>query len=215
MNKKVGWKETIEWYNKNAQYYAKRIQNLVNYEVLKKFVSKLKKANNYIPKVLDAGCAAGRDSKIFKDLGLEVVGLDISEGLLKIAKSKYPEITFIQGDFRNLPFEKESFDGIWCSASLLHFEKLSDVLKSLKEFYRVLRSKGVLYVSVKKKLGEKDSEVVIDSLSNAPRFFHWFTEGEVISLLKKVGFEKIEIFRAEDLAKRKEVKFISAFATKS
>lgn len=92
MYKKIGWQETIDWYNKNAQYYANRIQNYVDYKTLKKFVSKLKKAKNSLPKVLDAGCAAGSDSNALKEFGVEPVGLDISYGLLKEAKRRFSDI---------------------------------------------------------------------------------------------------------------------------
>lgn len=113
-----------------------------------------------------------------------------------------------------MTFDKESFDGIWYSDSLLHFETLDDVIKSLEEFYRVLKSGGILCVSVKKKLGKKESEAVVDSLSRAPRFFRWFTEKELISLLEKVGFKRVEICRVKDMAGRRNVEFITTFAFK-
>ncbi len=45
-------------------------------------------------KVLDYGCGTGKFSRILKDAGAEVVGVDISEKELAIAKERHPDIPF-------------------------------------------------------------------------------------------------------------------------
>ena len=52
----------------------------------------------------------------------KIIGLDMSAGMLAQAKNKYPEISFIQGDVINLPFESETFDRT-IAIQVLHYIK--------------------------------------------------------------------------------------------
>lgn len=123
----VGFQDTIDWYNQNALDYSNSIQDLVSYDQIEEFIKHL--PNN--SKVLDAGCAAGRDTKIINDRGFKTIGLDISKELIKIAKQKYPDIEFIEGNLLELPFADNYFGGVWAHASLLHFETVRDFIKTL------------------------------------------------------------------------------------
>lgn len=96
-------------------------------------------------KVLDVGSGPGFLAKSIKDkVGTQglVHGVDVSEFMLNIAKSKSDEkngIKFSYGDATDLQFPDESFDTITCTQVL---EYLNDVDKALKEFNRVLRKGG-------------------------------------------------------------------------
>ena len=48
---------------------------------------------------------------------------------------------------RHLPFEPESFDGVFAKASLLHIKRRSSGV--LDEIARVLKPNGVVYIGVK------------------------------------------------------------------
>jgi ubiquinone/menaquinone biosynthesis C-methylase UbiE len=212
MSKKIkGFQDTIDWYNKNAESYASNIENIPSLDLLNKFVGTVDKDG----KVLDAGCAAGRDCAFFKARGLNPIGVDLSEPLLAIAIKKHPDIQFEQANFLNLPFEDELFDGVWAHASLLHLETTEEVLRVLKEFHRVLKLGGVIHVFVKQPPGKEKTSVVSDELSGHERFFQWFTKGEVKSLLEQVEF-KVEEIQDEyaDPANRKEVRWIVGSAKK-
>jgi ubiquinone/menaquinone biosynthesis C-methylase UbiE len=54
--------------------------------------------------IIDVGCGTGNHALRLSRLGYEVVGVDISPTMLKIAKEKEKEakVTFIQGDMRKL-----------------------------------------------------------------------------------------------------------------
>jgi len=96
-------------------------------------------------KVLDVGSGPGFLARSIKDkVGTQglVHGVDVSEFMLNIAKSKSDEkdgIEFSYGDATDLKFPDESFDTITCTQVL---EYLNDVDKALKEFNRVLRKGG-------------------------------------------------------------------------
>ncbi|MEI8131108.1 MAG: class I SAM-dependent methyltransferase [Leptolinea sp.] len=67
--------------------------------------------SNKATKILDIGCGTGRHSIELATRGYSVVGIDLSESLLKRAREKATErklqIDFQQQDARNLPFVEE------------------------------------------------------------------------------------------------------------
>ncbi len=79
----------------------------------------------------------------------KIIGLDISEGMLKIAKQKVAEanltetIEMIVGDSENIPFDDNTFDAITVSFGVRNF---ADLDKGLQEIRRVLKPLGTLVV---------------------------------------------------------------------
>jgi len=65
-----------------------------------------------------------------------------------LPKKNNPDIKFLLADIRKLPFPKNYFDGLWVSAVFHHLQK-KDMLPTLKEFYRVLKPDGVLFILTK------------------------------------------------------------------
>lgn len=210
-NEVKGFNDTIAWYDANAEKYAAAIEPLPSEELLDRFAKVVGGGG----KVLDAGCAAGRDCRLLRDRGLIPVGIDLSRPLVEIARKRNPDIEFRQGNILNLPFEDEFFDGVWAHASLVHFETTEDVVKALKEFNRVLKPNGIIHVFVKQQSGKEKTSVISDKLSGHDRFFRWFTKHEVQQLLDKTGFAIIDLQGDyEDPAGRDEVKWVVALAKK-
>lgn len=144
-----------------------------------------------------------------------VVGLDLSEGMLKVAREKsvYDErlkqIEFIKGDSENLPFEDDSFDAISVSFGIRNFE---DLEKGLSEIFRVLRPGGlfiILETSVPTKFPWKQgyhiySRFVLPTVGKlfskdkvAYRYLSEsasvFPYGEALNnILRKIGFIEVE-----------------------
>lgn len=79
----------------------------------------------------------------------KVTGLDLSEGMLKVAREKVEgtaladKINFIKGDSERLPFSDNSFDAITVSFGIRNFENLE---KGLSEIHRVLRPNGIFVI---------------------------------------------------------------------
>jgi len=111
-------------------------------------------------KILDAGCGTGRFSIDFAQLGCQVTLLDISEEQLRIAKDKIDEAKVnhnIEGIFcsnlsEGTEFPDNYFDVVVCYGAPLSYilERRDDVMK---EFNRILKVKGNLFVSVNNKWG--------------------------------------------------------------
>jgi SAM-dependent methyltransferase len=96
-------------------------------------------------RVLDAGCGGGRTSSWLVEQGAEVVGLDASTELLRLARERLPSATFVLGDLAEpLPFEDDSFD-VAVASLVMHY--LRDWAPVLRELRRVLGPDGVLALS--------------------------------------------------------------------
>ncbi len=92
-------------------------------------------------KILDAGCGTGIFTLDYLEQGAEVVGLDISEPMLRLARAKsknYP-FTAVRGDMLALPFQDEVFDKV---VSVTALEFIEDGQKAVKELFRVTRGGG-------------------------------------------------------------------------
>ncbi|WP_050738525.1 class I SAM-dependent methyltransferase [Acetobacterium bakii] len=98
-------------------------------------------------KVLDVGCGSGIYSMRLAELGYEVVGIDISQEMLKKAeinaKKRGLRITFLMMDVFKLNFEKDTFDGIFSMAA---FEFIQDEKKAMAEMFRVLKKGGQIVI---------------------------------------------------------------------
>ncbi len=183
-------KKAIEVYNKYAKIYADRTFNVILQFQQTEFISLLPGK-----KVLDIGSGSGRDAKHFKEEGLDITGIDISDGLLDEAKKRAPGVNFQKMDMLNMTFKENSFDGIWIAATLSDIEK-KDAKKFLEDCKKILKDKGVIYISVKEGEGEKVEKK--SYLNNEERFYSYYTKQELMDLLESVGFKIVKSRKIED-----------------
>jgi len=145
----------------------------------------------------------------------EIVGLDISAGMLEVGKNKIAQknlsskIEMVLGDSESIPYPDNYFDAITVAFGVRNFETLE---KGLAEILRVLKPKGIFVIletSVPTKFPYKQgyafhSKVVLPLvgrlfskdqsaytyLSNSANEFPF---GEVLNnILRKVGFIEVE-----------------------
>ncbi len=178
-------KKTIEFYDRSVEEYIENTKNLQGRKWLEKFISYLPKKS----RVLDLGCAYGRDCKFFVNKGFEAHGVDLSPKMIEKAKSLVKGASFQVMDMLDLKFPSGYFGGVWCSATLLHVKK-KEVPKALSEIKHVLKKGGVLYLALKEGTGEK---VIKDErYTGTEKFYSYFTENEIKEILKKNGFRTLD-----------------------
>lgn len=112
-------------------------------------------------KVLDLGCGNGRYYPIFFEKKTDYTGIDNSKGLIQECQKKYPKAEFIVADAFNLPFSDNYFDVIFSMAVLHHIPSKELRLKFFSEAKRVLRTKGILVLTVWRPCGKKGRGLLI------------------------------------------------------
>ncbi len=97
-------------------------------------------------KVLSLGTGTAADAAMFREQGIDYVGIDISENVLRGAISRIPRPTVARMNMRHLGFADNSFGGVWSfdSSSYVSKDHIGDVLS---EAHRVLRPRGLLYIN--------------------------------------------------------------------
>ena len=105
-------KETLDYYNQNADAFIQGTQNADMTQQYHHFLKYLSPGC----KLLDLGCGSGRDSAYFASLGFEVTAVDGSEELCKRVKETYG-IDAICTDFSDISFVA-LFDAVWACASI-------------------------------------------------------------------------------------------------
>lgn len=168
-------------------------------------------------RVLDAGCGFGQWSVELAKNNNEVFSLDVCNKrveLLNKIKKKIGISNIFEsiGSIEKLCFEDEYFDSIFCYSSIY----FSDVSKSLKEFYRVLKPKGIIYISTNdfgwyihnlidghnSDINFNSKRMAINSLHNSLEYYSngRKLEGQIVvpklflkNKMKEIGFKKIRI----------------------
>jgi ubiquinone/menaquinone biosynthesis C-methylase UbiE len=94
---------------------------------------------------LDLGCGTGIYIAAVAKLGWDVVGVDLSQDQLRVARSRAGDVAeLIHADASELPFPEESFDAVY--STLTHTD-VEDVPTMFREARRVLRPRGrIVYV---------------------------------------------------------------------
>jgi S-adenosylmethionine-dependent methyltransferase len=210
-----GWKEELaKRYDLLAEEYddefhsdlEAKIRNQVIFSTLQKFITKKPS------KILDAGGGTGFYSIPFAVKGHDITLLDISEKMLEKARRNAEKsnvskrVKTVRGDMDHLDFPNSYFDVVLCH---LAFEYVSKPLKTLREFYRVLKKDGLLSLTVVNKYSHIITEILRGNFSEAERilqvknFFvsprkilpkiRTFTKGEIVNLCRDANFNILQI----------------------
>jgi SAM-dependent methyltransferase len=90
-------------------------------------------------RVLDLATGTGAAARVAARRGASVVGVDLSPGMLAVARELSPEIDLRLADAHALPFAAGEFDALTCGLSVTHF---GEPATALGEALRVLRAGG-------------------------------------------------------------------------
>ena len=136
--------------------------------------------------ICDAGCGpSAHIGKYLFDRGIKIIGVDISEKCIELAKLNNPEMEFEYADISNLPFDDNSFNGLISYYSIINTPKIY-IPKIFAEFRRVLKPDGYLLTVVK----AGTTEGYIDDLLGikTKSYFALFTQEEIVDYFSSAGF---------------------------
>lgn len=139
--------EDLDNWNKMAASWSKSLSDPKSFRAhlitptLKNLLGDVKEK-----KVLDAGCGDGYYANLMTEWGAFVTGIDGSDEMIKIAKSKFPKLDFRTANLmKKWPFDAKEFDIVVNNMVLMH---LSGIETFLSEANRVLNDSGRLIISV-------------------------------------------------------------------
>ncbi|MGD0698288.1 MAG: class I SAM-dependent methyltransferase [Trebonia sp.] len=112
--------------------------------------------------VLDVGCGSGLTLVLAARRGAVPSGLDISPGLLGVARARLPDADLREGDMEALPFGDAAFDAV---VGINAFQFAGDPRRALREAARVTRPGGLVVVSLFAAPGRSQGTVVHEAMS--------------------------------------------------
>lgn len=144
--------------------------------------------------VCELGCGPGQIAAFLRAQGVDVRGLDLSEGVLQQARSLHPGIHFEQGDMLELGFEDGALGGVVSFYSIVHFSH-AQAGCAIREMARVLQPRGKLVLSFH--IG--DEVLHVNEFLGRPveLDFVLFPVDVVTSALREAGFVGIEVIERD------------------
>jgi len=135
--------------------------------------------------VADLGCGPGRVTAYLHGLGLDVFGVDLSPGMLAVARREHPELRFDEGRMTGLDLPDGALGGIVAYYSLIHTpaERLPAVLA---EFHRLLAPGGNLLVAFQ--VGDEPLRVAEPFGHAVSLDFRRLSPDGIAALLEGAGF---------------------------
>jgi 2-polyprenyl-3-methyl-5-hydroxy-6-metoxy-1,4-benzoquinol methylase len=126
----------LYWEKYGVQYSEAHVRFLL------KFLRSVPPKSN----LLSAGCGAGKFDGLLLEAGHQVMGIDLSEGMLARARQRFPEIHYQKIGLQEMAFNNE-FEGLICIDALEHvFPEDWPVI--VHGFQEALRPGGMLYFTV-------------------------------------------------------------------
>jgi SAM-dependent methyltransferase len=149
-------------------------------------------------RVLDVGCGTGVMTMLVADLGHNVVGIDLSEGMLLKARAKSrgrPDVRFTLGDAMAPGGRRGSFDAVINRHVLW---TMTDPARALTNWRRMLRPGGHLVVI--DGLWGKEPDERIDHISHAlPLIDPGTTVQDVRALVQGAGFVDVAMSTLDEV----------------
>jgi SAM-dependent methyltransferase len=143
------------------------------------------------PRVLDAGCGAGRMSRYLAERGCLVQGIDLSSRMVAMARCNHPDLVFAVGSLTELPYPDKHFAGVMLWYSIIHTPP-SGQAHIFAEVTRVLRSGGYLLVGFQSGAGVRDVSAAYRRFGHEVQLErHLYTADHVASHIEDAGLREV------------------------
>ena len=164
------WERYDSWYERNPEIFRREV------EFIRKYVGNFERG-------LEVGVGTGRFAV---ELGIEY-GIDISDAMLKLAKSRGIEV--IKADAKLLPF-KRVFDLVLFAFTLCFLDSPLEALISARDV--LIEDGKVVVCSV-----PKDSKLGMEYMSRKDNPFYsnakFYSVEEIVEMVEKAGFTVTEV----------------------
>jgi 2-polyprenyl-6-hydroxyphenyl methylase / 3-demethylubiquinone-9 3-methyltransferase len=137
---------STSWWDETGFLHLLKALNPARFGYMRRMLVEELRIDPQGKRVLDVGCGGGILSEEFARMGCEVVGIDLSEASIEVAREHALQegltIEYHAGKAESLPFPTASFDVVYCCDVLEHVE---DVGATIAETARVLKPGGVYF----------------------------------------------------------------------
>ncbi|NOL40939.1 class I SAM-dependent methyltransferase [Kribbella sandramycini] len=138
--------------------------------------------------VADLGCGTGRVTAHLAATGLDVFGLDLTPGMIEVARAAYPGLRFDVGSIFDLDLKADSLAGALLWYSLVHTPR-ADLPAAFAEVHRVLQPGGHLVYAFK---AGSDTYHLTSGYGHAIDLDVYLQEpADMAALLAETGFEEV------------------------
>jgi len=200
--------EASKIFNEYAEYYVSRERENPNRKKLFKVIKKILKNTNG-KKVLDVGCGGGTTSRWLAKNGATVIGSDISDKMIEIARINCidTDANFFVSDMEDMGLPDNEFDVVLANFSIMYKKNLDDILKELT---RVLKGRGELVIVVPhpvRKMVKYTGDYFKDGkhwekLGKMKIFGYYRTVEDYVSSIMKSGFAIKELREMKSMDKK-------------
>ena len=194
--------QTINYYSENANSVASRYESIVS-----NLSESFKDSFNTGSKLLDIGCGSGRDLALLAKLGHNCFGLDATPEFVALSQSLHPELQgkIVQCALPNfdVPFGGQ-FDGVLCSAVLMHINE-DQLVSAALSIKRCLKKSGRLLYSVP----SKRLDVVSENRDGNGRLFIPDHSDRLQRIFEQIGFSCLSKWGNTDSLGRDSVEWNS------
>jgi ubiquinone/menaquinone biosynthesis C-methylase UbiE len=170
---------------KDISLYKTRIDEFCSYLIFDKY------------KILDLGCGPGNYCYyISKVKGFyNIIGVDRSDEMIKIAKKNFPGGVFNVADIRKLNYTSESFHGIIASFCIPYLS-YNDTADFIRNITKILKPSGVVYISCFE--GTHSGFEQTNFSGEMALYVYYYSEEFLINILEDNGLQVLSFNRQDN-----------------
>jgi len=175
----------VDTYNKKYAMYYDLFNKKKNYSNESNFLDMIfnKYSKTKVNSILNLGCGTGEHERVLSSRGYKITGIDLSENMIEIAKSKnIPNTEFFVGDMSNFNLNKKFDACIIMFAAIDYLIENSQITSALKSVKEHLKPNGLFIIDCWNALGVLH-ELPSSRISSAE-------EGDI--QIKRTSFPKLD-----------------------
>ena len=189
-------KNAVAAFNKYASEYQNKYMYFDSYDdTFDLFCEHIKTKN---ASVLEIACGPGNITKYLlnKNPVLNILGIDLAENMLALARNNNPDAEYRLLDGRNISQINKTYDAIMCGFCLPYLNK-EEAIKLISDASKILNPGGVIYLStMEDDYGKSDYRE--SSTYNQEKIFIYYHEADYLcTALKENGFKLLDIIRKD------------------
>lgn len=182
---------TAESYTQIAREYADAIfDELKDKPLDRALLNRFAEAVQPLGVAVDLGCGPGQIARYLLERGVRVIGVDLSPGMVTLAKELTPQVEFFTGNMLALDVADGAWGGIAAFYSIVHMPR-EKMVEALRELHRVLVPHGVVLLAFHRGQEIVHQDIMWEKAVNLD--FLYFERAEVETYLRSAGFEILEV----------------------